>query len=68
MNRDGGDAQVGEKVGGVLPDLALARAHFFSFFLVLSWSSRSFSSGRPAPGASQHMWDEARAACFAEAE
>ena len=29
---------------------------------------RGFSSGRPAPGASQRRCDEARAACFAEAE
>ena len=29
IDRDGGDAQVGEEVGRASPDLALARAHFF---------------------------------------
>ena len=29
IDRDGGDAQVGEEVAGALADLALARAHFF---------------------------------------
>ena len=48
INRDGGDAQVGEKVGGVLPDFALARAHFFFFGLSIS-AAKSFCRSPRAP-------------------
>ena len=66
---------------GALADLALARAHsllrVFPVEQGFDYPDRlidggqqfsSFSSERPAPGASQRMCDEARAACFAEAE